>query len=124
GRGGEVEPSAVAQGSTIVSAFQVGRGGQGALNTGWATSTDGGATWTNGFLPGVTTSSTPPGTYVRTADNVVAYDRVHSTWLIGSLGMKSASSSSPYAALLVSRSTDGVTWGSPAVVDADRKSTR
>ena len=42
----EVEPDTFAVGSTIVSAFQVGRiynGGAGAI--GWATSSDGGTSW-------------------------------------------------------------------------------
>src|SRR5216683_516859 len=51
----EVEPDTFVSGSTIVSAFQVGRVfGGGSSNIGWATSTDGGATWTHGYLPGIT----------------------------------------------------------------------
>src|SRR5438067_13671362 len=51
----EVEPDVVASGSTIVSAFQVGRVfGGGASNIGWATSGNGGATWSHGYLPGIT----------------------------------------------------------------------
>src|SRR5947208_4605077 len=52
----EVEPDTFAFGSTIVSAFQVGRifSGGGA-DIGFATSTDGGTTWTGGLLPGITT---------------------------------------------------------------------
>ena len=54
----EVEPDTFSFGSTIVSAFQVGRvSGGGSSNIGWATSTNGGATWTNGFLPGITTNA-------------------------------------------------------------------
>jgi hypothetical protein len=48
----EVEPDTFAFGQTIVGAFQVGRffdGGGSAI--GFATSTNGGATWTSGFLP-------------------------------------------------------------------------
>jgi hypothetical protein len=51
----EVEPDTFAFGSTIVSTFQVGRffdGGASAI--GFATSTNGGSTWTSGFLPGLT----------------------------------------------------------------------
>ena len=52
----EVEPDTYSFGSTIVTAFQVGRiFGGGASDIGFATSTDGGNTWTNGFLPGITT---------------------------------------------------------------------
>src|SRR4029453_13394352 len=51
----EVEPDTFAFGQTIVSAFQVGRffdGGGSAI--GFATSTHAGASWTRGFLPGIT----------------------------------------------------------------------
>src|SRR5437868_354434 len=51
----EVEPSAFTWGSTIVSAFQVARiSGGGGADIGFATSTNGGQTWTNGYLPGIT----------------------------------------------------------------------
>ena len=51
----EVEPDTFAFGSTVVSAFQVGRFFDGgASNIGWATSLDGGVTWTSGFLPSLT----------------------------------------------------------------------
>src|SRR2546429_6201553 len=49
----EIEPDTLSYGSTIVTAFQVGRFGDGgSSNIGWATSTDGGNTWKSGFLPG------------------------------------------------------------------------
>src|SRR5216684_331048 len=52
----EVEPDTFAFGSTIVSAFQVGRFfNGGASNIGFATSTNGGHSFKNGFLPGITT---------------------------------------------------------------------
>src|SRR5271163_2236003 len=51
----EVEPASYAVGSTIVSVFQVGRFTDGgASDIGFSTSTDGGTTWTNGELPGIT----------------------------------------------------------------------
>src|SRR2546430_4996034 len=51
----EVEPDTFAWGSTIVAAFQVGRFSDGgSSNLGWATSTNNGATWVNGFVPGTT----------------------------------------------------------------------
>ena len=51
----EVEPGAAANGPVIVAAFQVARifGGGGA-DIGWATSLNGGISWTNGYLPGLT----------------------------------------------------------------------
>src|SRR5579859_3443509 len=52
----EVEPHMLAFGNTLVAAFQTGRiSPGGATDIGWATSTDGGTTWTHGFLPGLTT---------------------------------------------------------------------
>ena len=51
----EVEPAMFANGSTIVTAFQVARiFGGGAADIGFATSSDGGATWNSGLLPGIT----------------------------------------------------------------------
>ena len=58
----QVEPDTFAFGNTIVAAFQSGRFFDGgASNIGFATSTDGGQTWTHGFLPGTTIFATPPG---------------------------------------------------------------
>src|ERR1700687_1794130 len=52
----EVEPHMFANGSTLVAAFQTGRiPDGGATAIGWATSTDGGMTWSQGFLPGLST---------------------------------------------------------------------
>src|SRR5271167_2661976 len=51
----EVEASAFASGSTIVSAFQVGRiFDGGASDIGFATSTNAGGQWISGSLPGIT----------------------------------------------------------------------
>src|SRR5713226_4770907 len=51
----EVEPDTLASGSTFVSAFQVGRFfNGGASDIGFATSTNGGTGFKNGFLPGTT----------------------------------------------------------------------
>src|SRR3954453_20298869 len=54
----EVEPDTFSNGNTIVSAFQVGRFFKGrATAIGFSRSTDGGATWTQVFLPGLTATS-------------------------------------------------------------------
>jgi hypothetical protein len=104
----EVEPDTYAFGSTIVAAFQVGRvSGGGSSNIGWARSGDGGATWTHGFLPGITTNG--GGTYGQASDAAVAYDARHHVWLISSLGINGSAVN-----VLTSRSTDGgVTWSNP-----------
>src|SRR5215471_4327877 len=51
----EVEPDTFSNGSTIVAAFQVGRiYDGGACAIGFAISTNNGASWTSGLLPGIT----------------------------------------------------------------------
>jgi hypothetical protein len=106
----EVEPDTFGFGNTIVSAFQVGRVfGGGASNIGWATSTNGGATWTHGFLPGITTNA--GGTYLQASDPSVAFDAQDNVWLISSLALNGSR-----VDVLTSRSTNGgLTWGNPIV---------
>src|SRR2546430_8727713 len=71
----EVEPDTFANGSTVVTAFQVGRFFDGgASDIGWARSGDGGHSWTSGFMPGMTTSSGfSASPYARVSDASVAY---------------------------------------------------
>ncbi|MFL6144602.1 MAG: sialidase family protein [Labedaea sp.] len=106
----QVEPDTFTFGSTIVSAFQSGRvSGGGASNIGFATSTDGGGTWTRGFLPGITANGSPAGGYAQVSGPSVAFDLKHNVWLISSLGLTSST-----ADVLTSRSTDGGrTWARP-----------
>ena len=105
----EVEPGAFSYGSTIVTAFQVARiyGGGGA-DIGWATSTDSGVTWTNGYLPGITVYA--GGTNSAASDAAVAFDALHNVWLISTLPIGRNTS------VAVSRSTDGLNWGNPITV--------
>src|SRR3954454_10914636 len=105
----EVEPDSFAFGSTEVMAFQVGRFTDGgSSNVGFATSTDNGQTWTNGFLPGTTVYATPAGPYARVSDPSVAYDAKDKTWLIVTLGLDSGGGS---LGPIVNRSLDGgLTW--------------
>jgi len=108
----EVEPDSFAFGNTIVATFQVGRietGGATAI--GVATSVDGGAHWRSGLLPGVTALSPQPGQDPRASDPSVAFDAVHETWLVASLGISAAQFE-----LLVSRSPDGIAWSPPVTV--------
>jgi hypothetical protein len=119
----EVEPDTFASGSTLVSAFQVGRFfNGGASDIGFATSTNGGSSFKNGFLPGTTPFSTPAGPYGRVSDASVAFDARHGVWLISSLGLFPNGNTSEVD-VLVSRSTDGgLTWGNPVVVNNDGNS--
>ena len=101
----QVEPDTFAFGSTVVSTVQSGRFFDGgASNIGFATSTNGGATWTHGFLPSSTVFATPAGPYPRASDPSVAYDAKHNVWMISWLGIKSPSGP---VDVLVSRSIDG-----------------
>lgn len=115
----EVEPDTYSYGSTIVAAFQAGRfySGGGSSNIGWATSTDNGSSWKNGFLSGITVFA--GGTYKRASDPAVTHDAAHSDWLISSLALSVINSNVVGVAVLVSRSSDGgLTWGKPVVVAA------
>ena len=111
----EVEPHMLAFGNTLVAAFQTGRiKPGGATGIGWATSTDGGTTWSHGFLPGVTTGE-GTGPYDAASDPAVAYDAKHGVWMIASLPLLNTSHT---PAVIVSRSTDGLTWQNPISADA------
>ena len=111
----QVEPDTYSSGSTIVSAFQSGRFFDGGgSDIGWATSTDNGVTWKNGFLPGTTPYSTPPGPYARVSDASVAFDAKHNVWIISYLGLTNGNA----VDVDVSRSTDGgLTWSNPVPVN-------
>ena len=114
----EVEPDTFAVGKTFVSTFQVGRVFDGgASDIGFATSTDGGSTFTSGLLPGTTSFSTPAGIYARTSDASVAFDARHGVWLISFLGLFPNGTNS--VDVLVSRSTDGLSWSNPIAVNND-----
>ena len=102
----EVEPDSFTFGRTTVATFQVGRRFDGAAtNVGWAVTTNDGATWRSGLLPGLTTASRPPGRNARASDPVVAYDAAHATWLISTLALEG-----PTTRLEINRSANGATW--------------
>lgn len=114
----EEEPDTFAFGSTIVSAFQVGRfRNGGASDIGWATSQNGGKTWTNGFLPGTTFQPgvvDPNGQFERVSDASVAFDARHNVWMISSIPL---TPTLVVPTIFVSRSTDGgLTWGDPVLI--------
>jgi BNR repeat protein len=114
----EVEPDTFAWGSTLVTSFQVGRVfNGGATDIGVSTSTDGGVSWKQAFLPGTSREAMRPGPFFSVSDPSVAYDARHHTWIISWLGAHF--SGGGIVDVLVSRSTDGgLTWGDPVVVAA------
>ena len=114
----EVEPGAFAYGPTIVTAFQVARiSSGGGADIGWATSLNGGISWFNGYLPGITQFE-GGGTNSGVSDAAVAYDVKHGQWLICTLPIGN------YDTVAVSRSSDGIHWNNPIYVisnqDADK----
>src|SRR4051812_39865782 len=113
-----VEPDSFSNGSTIVAAFQVGRiFDGGACAIGFSTSTNNGATWTSGLLPGLTKYASPAGAFDRATDAAVAYDAQDNVWMISSLVLTEAGGVEGVA-IYTSRSTDGgLTWGTPVLTE-------
>ena len=114
----EVEPDTFAFGSTVVSAFQVGRVfNGGATDIGWATSRNGGVSWTHGFLPGTSQQAMKPGPFFSVSDPSVAYNARDRVWIVSWLGVHF--SGGGIVDVMASRSTDGgLTWGAPVTVAA------
>jgi len=111
----QVEPDTFSFESTIVAAFQSGRFTDGgSSDVGFATSNDGGSTWTNGFLPGTTTIEGAGNPYDRVSDPSVAYDPKHGEWLIATVPIVDSGAAIP--AVIVSRSTDAINWDDPVSV--------
>jgi len=109
----EVEPDTFAWGSTIISTFQVARVPDGGgADVGFATSTDGGKTWTHGLLPGLT-DNYKNGSFTAASDPAVVYDPKHGVWLISTLPIVDNNGE----AVGISISSDGLHWGKPVIVD-------
>ena len=108
----EVEPDTYSFGSTVVSTFQVGRFfNGGSSDIGFATSTNNGARFTQGFLPGLTFQVDPASPYERVSDASVAFDAKHNVWLISSIPLLP---NLVVPTVFISRSTDGgQSWGNP-----------
>jgi BNR repeat-like domain len=105
----EVEPDSLTVGATTVAIFQVGRfRAGGATGIGFATSRDGGRSWRQGLLPGITVNSVPPGPAARASDPVVAYDAAHRVWLANTLSIAPGTTR-----LTIHRSPDGLRWTGP-----------
>jgi hypothetical protein len=105
----EVEPDSLTVGQTTVAVFQVGRNREGgAASIGFSTSRDGGRTWREGILPGLTENTVPAGPALRASDPVIAWDGVRGVWLANSLAIADG-----VTRLTIHRSRDGVRWSGP-----------
>jgi hypothetical protein len=106
----QVEPDSFTFGTTTVALFQNGRNRSGgAASIAFSTSKDGGRTWREGILPGLTLTSAPPGTATRASDPTVAYDSLHGVWLANTLAIAPDSTR-----LTIHRSRDGLLWTGPS----------
>jgi hypothetical protein len=113
----QVEPDSQTVGATTVALFQNGRNSSGgAASIAFSTSRDGGRTWHQGILPGLTAISVPPGPSTRASDPVLAYDSVHGVWLANTLAIAPG-----VTRLTIHRSRDGLAWSGPT--DAARSAT-
>src|SRR5215213_697490 len=116
-----VEPDTFADAgtNTIVSAAQVGRffdGGASGIGVG--ASNDGGTSWSQTVLPGITTHNGNGGSFDRVSDPVVAYSAKHNVWLASSIPLRTDLS---VPDVFVSRSTDGGhAWSAPIAVIGGR----
>ncbi|MBV9102690.1 MAG: exo-alpha-sialidase, partial [Candidatus Eremiobacteraeota bacterium] len=118
----QVEPDIASNGTTLVSAFQDGRFFvAGASGIGFSTSPNGGLTWSDGVLPGITRVQNPSNPFDTASDPSVAYDAAHAAWLIVSLPVLTNGGSIPAA--VVSRSSDGLHWSGPIAVAPGQSST-
>jgi hypothetical protein len=105
----EVEPDSQTVGQTTVAVFQVGRNRTGgAASIGFSTTKDGGRTWREGLLPGLTANTAPRGPSARASDPVVAYDAAHGVWLANTLAIAADATR-----LTIHRSVDGLSWTGP-----------
>jgi hypothetical protein len=114
----EVEPDIFVFGSTIVSAFQVGRVfGGGASNIGWATSTDGGASWNSTVLVSSISHHTVAGPLREEplpSAEADAAGTVYVTWADCRFR-----SGCPSNDIVLSKSTSETTWAAPTRVPID-----
>lgn len=122
----EVESSTVAFGSTVVTAFQIGRVvTYGSADIGFATSTNNGLTWTSGTLPKLAKTVEPASIFNSVSDPSVAFDARHNQWLVASLPIIVGTAGPTAPELFVSRSGDGLVWQEPVVaahvVDSDKE---
>jgi hypothetical protein len=120
----QIEPSIAvnpANPLNVVAAYQEGRRANGGDATnGFATSFDGGATWTYGELPKLTTYPGQGGTFERASDAVVAFGPDNIVYA-NSLVFDQDTSNGLRSGMAVNVSKDGGrTWSDPVVFQDDQ----
>ena len=111
-----------------VAAYQEGRIDSGGdADNGWTTTTDGGRTWTSGYLPGLTTYVTPgatdtppvPQAFERASDAVVAFGPGNTVYANSLVFDQNTNNALP-SGMAVNVSTDGgLHWSPPVFLESD-----
>ena len=110
----QVEPDSLTVGATTVALFQNGRNRTGgAASIAFSTSKDGGRTWREGILPGLTRPRRRPGRPRGQAIRPSPMTALHGVWLANTLAIAPDSTR-----LTIHRSRDGLAWTGP--IDAAR----
>ena len=105
----------------VVATYQSGRRANGGDATnGYATSFDGGATWSFGELPKLTTQIDPKGTFERASDAVAAFGPDNVVY-VNSLVFDQDTSNGLRSGMAVNVSKDGGrTWSDPVIFQDDQ----
>ena len=123
----EIEPSIAVNPTNpqnVVTAFQVGRVDAGGdADNGFASSSDGGQTWTTGLLPGLTTDGPHPGPFDRASDAVVAFGpdgTVYANSLVFNDSTECVAGNCLPSGMAVNVSKDGgKTWSDAVILESD-----
>jgi hypothetical protein len=119
-----IEPSIAVNPSNPLNAVAVYQEGRidsgGDADNGWATTMDGGKTWTNGYLPGLThrLPGAPANAYDRASDAVVAFGPNNTVYAQSLVFDQDTGTTRSGMAVNVSRD-GGLTWGPPVFLEAD-----
>ena len=118
-----IEPSIAVNPSNplnAVAAYQEGRvAGGGDYTNGYATTFDGGQTWQHGELPGLTYLQTPPTTFDRASDAVVAFGPNNVVYA-NSLVFTDSTGGGTHSGIATNVSYNGgATWSPPVLLEDD-----
>jgi len=120
----QIEPSIAVNPNNpldVVTGYQEGRvDGGGDATNGWATSTDGGRTWTHGELPGLTSYPGQSGPFDRASDAVVAFGPSNDVYY-SSLVFDDNTGNGLRSGMAINVSKDGgLTWSQPVFFADDQ----
>jgi len=121
----EIEPSIAvnpANPLNAVTSFQVDRIDSGGdAGNGYATTFDGGKTWTHGFLPGLTTHvSSDPSAFERASDAVVAFGPNNTVYANALVFDQDTNNGMPSGMAINVSSDGGKTWGPAVFLEQDQ----